>query len=83
MGYVRPPPLIFTSFLLTRALSQQCLGQPSSFEVSVSFFKCRYGWCQRPPRSPLLQADPLVPQGSAEEREGEGEREMERGEGQT
>lgn len=26
MGYVRPPPLIFTSFLLTPVLSRQCRG---------------------------------------------------------
>lgn len=77
MGYVRPPPLIFTSFLFVQALSQQNRGQPSSFGFFFLFSSLGMGDARGP--LALLSLRPTHRCPRVEEREGEGER----GEGQT
>lgn len=71
MGYVRPPPLILTSFLLARALSQQCRGLAIILWGFCSFF-CSSLSVQMMPRgtppSPLLASPKGPPFGAPGQR---------------
>lgn len=76
MGYVRPPPLIFNSFLLTPALSRQCRGSYHPLRV----LSLGMGDARRNP--PSLHTSFLLPWGKWE-KERERVKERERGEGQS